>query len=424
MAGIGVQGYFRDHGKCYRGAPVKKLVLLTLIFAAGLIYYIKTDLGSMSGHMPTLPSLPTAEIVRGTLSSVISGRGKIVPNRLVPVNSFIEGQINEIVVKQGEEVQKGQCLVKLDVEPGLKFRILELKQKVITNDFNKRQLKKKIDLQNNLYKEGLSSLSEIEELKKKVKWAEMEREALNYERQLLEKQFGFSLTMSSLLHDDLSAISNSCVQSPMNGIVLQINKKVDDVVFRDGGFGRATIMVIADISEYFVDYKVSELDIDKIHEGQRVDITLDSMPDISFRGKVESIASLASYEMRGNSFSDPSRELTRYSVKIRIIDTTPALRPDLSCGISIKIATRPDVLLAPVTSIFTDENGQRSVFVQKDAEYERRKVQVGIMDINMVEIQTGLAEGEVVCLEPLKIIEHRKIITAAESRTFIEKILH
>ncbi len=403
---------------------MKKLVLLIIIVTAGLFYYIKADIDLTSSNIAALPSLPTAEIVRGTISSVISGRGKIVPNRRVPVNSFIDGQITQILVRQGQEVKKGQCLVKLDVEPGFKFRIFDLKQKFIANDYNQKHLKKKIDFQLKLYKEGLTALVEIEELEKNIKWAEMERQALNNERLLLEKQFGFALTMSSLLNNELDDILSSCIQSAITGTVLQINKKTDDIVFSNSDFNRATIMVIADISKYFIDYKVSEFDLDKIQEGQQVEITVDSMPKKLFYGIIETISSMAIVNIRDGQFTDTSRETSHYTVKISIADATPELRPDLSCRISIKTATRPNVLMAPVTSIFTGENRQQFVFVQKNEEYERRNVQVGIANTSMIEIQAGLAEGEVVCLDPHKIIEHRKIIKAAASRTLIEKILH
>ncbi len=403
---------------------MKKLILLTIIIVSGLIYYIKIDIDSLSNDRANLASLSTAQITYGEISSTLSGRGKVVPNRMVPVNSIINGQITEILVKEGQNVKKGQCLVKIDIESRFKFRIIDLQRKVLANNYEKEQLQNELTFQQKLYTKGLTAQIEIKKLKRKRKWAEMKEAALDKERQILGKRLGYSLTKSSLINDTLSDTSNGCIQADIAGTILQINKRVDDRVFSEGGFDGGTIMFIGDISTYHIDYKISEFDLDMITTGQQVEIIFDSMPEKLFHGKIENISSMAIYDLQGGRFIDTSKEMSQYNVKILITSDSTKLKPDLSCRILIKTSTRQHVLLAPISATFKENDDRQFVFIQKNGQYERRQIDVGIADINKIEVQSGLTADDIVYLEPMKIIEQNKIIAAAQSKTFIEKILH
>jgi len=405
---------------------VKKLILLTIIVVTGLLLYIKLNFDRSPGELTDLPAdaVATAEISSGTISSDIAGRGKVIPNRLVSVISSVEGQIIEILVKENQKVKKGQCLLKLDISPKFKFKLLKLKHKVLGNDNKRKQLNKQIDLQRRLNKDGLAAQVKIKNLEKEIKWAEIEEKELNNQRFLLAKQLGLTLTKSRLINDDLTQINDSCIQASIDGTILQINKFVDDMVYAARNSDGPAIMIIADLSNYFIDYKVSEMDLSEIKVGQKVEIIFDSWPEKLFHGEIDTISSIGFRSNTGfESFKDPSKEMSYYRTKIRVIDPIPELQLDLSCRISIKTTTRSNVLLAPVTSVFSEETGEQFIFIDLDGTAERRQVQTGIADISMIEIQSGLGEGDIVYLNPYKIIEHRKIIKEAQSKTFIQKIL-
>lgn len=401
---------------------MKKLIAFILIFAAGLVYFLQSGSYSNSDKEFNFSSLPTEKISYGEISSVISGRGKIVPNRLVPVYAPIEGKIKEMLVREGQKVKQGQCLVKITVKPKLKNTLLHMKLDFMDIDYKKNELDRQIAFQRKLYKEGLTALTQIEALEERVERLELKNKYVLSKLELWQKQTGVEISRSSLINDELFVIGNSCVSAIIDGTVLLVNKDEDDFAFPGSGFGGDPIMVMADLSKYFVRYKVSEIDLNAIKVGQRVEINLDSQPEKLFNGEIHTISSMAFSNRMDVPFIDPSKEMSYYEIRILITDTVQDLRTDLSCRISIKTATRSNVLLAPIVSVFRERDGNQFVFVRKNGDYRQQQVQTGMADENMIEIQSGLEKGELVYLSPLKIIEQRKIVDLARSKSFIEKI--
>jgi len=403
---------------------MKKLLLFILIVVLLIIGTIKYGTNGPSGAIAGLPTLPTAEIHKGTISSKLSGRGKITPARLIPVNSRFEGKVKELLVIEGESVKKGQCLATVSISPDFQARILQLQQKITANDLKKKQLREQLKLQKKLYKEGLAALVDIEGLEKKIEWTELEKKALRDEHFILEQKFGTALPGTDFISNAPDQTLDGCVNADIDGTVLQINKYPDDIILPEGGFGQSTLMALADLSNYFIDYNVSEIDLARVAIGQKVEIICDALPEKIFPGTIDSISQMAFYDMRGEPFIDSSREMSHYKARIRLTEDIAELRPDLSCRIDVKTATRQNVILAPITALFKENEGQSFVFVEENGHYKRRGVHVGISDADMIEILSGLNEKDIVCLDPLKILEHEKIVTASRQKTFIEKLLH
>jgi multidrug efflux pump subunit AcrA (membrane-fusion protein) len=64
---------------------------------------------------------------------------------------------------------------------------------------------------------------------------------------------------------------------------------------------------------------------------------------------------------------------------------------------SIPLGTAENVLTVPITAVF-EEKGTKVVYVPKESGPERREVSIGLSDLSLVEIQSGLTEGEEVLL--------------------------
>lgn len=401
---------------------MKKMILLLLVIVVGVSGYFFMNKRS-SGDLQKPSAHPTSEIMRGDISSIITGRGKTMAKRRVMLQSTLDGRIEELLVKEGEEVEKGVCLVKIGLKAEQKMRFLDLKRRILANDYEKNELQKQLEFQRELQEEGLAAQMQMASLKEKVRWKETEIVILDNERELLGKQFGIDLTSDKLLRSQISQIDNGCVYSPIHGTVVQINIDVDDMVSSMAGGNAGPIMVLADSSSYYVDFKVNELDLDKVKKDQDVQIIFDAFPEEDFKGEIEKIETFAFLDMSPGSFMDPSKETSQYKTKIRILQSSPKLRPGLSCRVSIKTETRSNVLLTPITSVFTEPGGGDYVMVSHPNGAEQTEVRVGIADFQMVEILSGVSEMEQVFLNPYELIEERTIMKADQSRTIVEKIL-
>lgn len=372
---------------------------------------------------PQLSSQPTATVIKGDISSTIIGRGKITPKRKLMLFSTLDGKIEEILVEEGQEVEKGTCLVKIELKPEQKFRLLDLKRRTLANNYEKQELQKQLEFQRKLQEEGLAAEMQMESLDDKVKWRETEKETLDSELELLTEEMGIELTSENLLKYQISQVDNGCIYSPINGTIVEIVKHVNEIVSSMGGNNMGPIMTIADLSTYYVDYKVNELDLAKIKKNQEVQISFDAFPGKDFKGEIENITAIAFLNIQPGSFMDPSKETSQYKTKIRVIETSPEIRPDLSCKVSIKTLTQTNVLLAPLVSVFTTDEGTDYVFVNDLNGIEQREVKIGIADFQMVEILSGVSDGENVYLNPYEILENNEIIKAQQSKTIMDKIL-
>ena len=146
-------------------------------------------------------------------------------------------------------------------------------------------------------------------------------------------------------------------------------------------------MIISDLSRIFVLASVDESDIGQVLVGQSVKVTVDAYPGKRFDGKVERISP------RGVNVSN----VVTFEVKLEV--TSPEknlLRPEMTAGVEILIAEKNNALLVPTDSLLR-KRGKATVTVQKTgAVSEEREVGVGISDGKMVEITSGLTDGETV----------------------------
>jgi multidrug efflux pump subunit AcrA (membrane-fusion protein) len=90
-----------------------------------------------------------------------------------------------------------------------------------------------------------------------------------------------------------------------------------------------------------------------------------------------------------------------FQVEIRIEKPDERLRPGMTADVVVPINKAENVLAVPLTAVFAEPDDSKVVFVAaKDpkAAPEKRPVEVGVSNIQYVEIKTGLDEGETVLL--------------------------
>ncbi len=143
-----------------------------------------------------------------------------------------------------------------------------------------------------------------------------------------------------------------------------------------------------------VDASLHETVLKKVQIGQNCRITIDALPDRAFEGKVDFVAVLADSNAW---FANPNQRI--YRSEISIGNGVPEMRPGMSCSVEIMVAELQDVVYVPVQCVFFD-GGETIAFVRKDGAVERRPVEVGLDNSKLVEVKTGLADGELVLLTP------------------------
>ena len=148
------------------------------------------------------------------------------------------------------------------------------------------------------------------------------------------------------------------------------------------------MLTIADLSAMVINAHVNQADVTRLKSGMQVDVEVDAVPGLKVEGEVERIAPQAT--LRNN--------IKGYATRIVLKRVDPRVQPGMTASISIPVSAAQDVLTVPLTAVFS-EQGERYVYVKQGDSFARRDVRVGVSDLFKAEIQSGLAEGDVVSLE-------------------------
>jgi HlyD family secretion protein len=157
---------------------------------------------------------------------------------------------------------------------------------------------------------------------------------------------------------------------------------------------RQEILTIPRTGGMIAEASIHESVLKQVTPGLPCTLSVDALPGLSFKGKVQFVALLPD---KGSWWANPNQRL--YKTEISIDETHSEMRPGMSCNIEILTDEIPDTLYVPLQSVVT-QRGDTIAFVAGGESVEQRKVKVGRNNDRWVEIEDGLKEGEIVLLSP------------------------
>jgi cobalt-zinc-cadmium efflux system membrane fusion protein len=128
---------------------------------------------------------------------------------------------------------------------------------------------------------------------------------------------------------------------------------------------------------------INEKDLSKVHRGQAAIVTIGAFPDLKLKGRITYIADLVDQSTR--------------TVKARIEVANPGrkMKPEMFATVELALAGDAPQILAVPEDALQDLDGKKVVFVaENEAEFTARQVQTGRGAGGMIEIVSGLKEGE------------------------------
>ena len=147
---------------------------------------------------------------------------------------------------------------------------------------------------------------------------------------------------------------------------------------------------LADLTTYFVDVQVSEVDIDKVKVGQPVTLTFDAIMDKSFTGKVTDIG-MTGAVVQG---------VVTFEVTVQILDADASVKPGMTAGVNILTTEIKGVLVVPNRSVRT-QDGERVVYVMRNGTPTPVKVKLGATSDTQSQVLPGdLKEGDEILVNP------------------------
>ncbi len=159
---------------------------------------------------------------------------------------------------------------------------------------------------------------------------------------------------------------------------------------------RQTILTIPDLAHMGVKVKIHETYIKKVKAGQRARITVDAFPDQMLDGEVTKVGVLPDSQ---NRWMNP--DLKVYLTTVTVDGTNDWLKPGMSTKVEILVDHLDDVLFVPLQSVVL-ESGSYVAYVRRGGKVDRVEVEVGQFNDEFIEVISGVAENDLVLLDPPK----------------------
>jgi cobalt-zinc-cadmium efflux system membrane fusion protein len=302
------------------------------------------------------------------LAGTINATGKVEANadRIAHVSPRIPGKIVAVKASLGDSVSAGQALATLDsVELGEALnRYHQSKTKLALAQSNMDRIK-------GLVEKKIAARKDILQAETDYKTAQTE---LHTDEERLSL-YGVS---TSDLQGEGHKKPLLPVRSPIGGIITEKHAIVGEL-----SDPSKSLYTVADLSNVWVMIDISEKDLAKVRKRQSATVMVGAFPELKLKGRITYIADLVN-------------ESTR-TVKARVEVSNPGrkLKPEMFATAELVLAADAPPVLAVPEDALQELDGKKVVFVaENEAEFAVRQVQAGRTAGGLVEILSGLKEGE------------------------------
>ena len=312
------------------------IVLVAAAVIGANIYFIRD-----SGLTVT-----TEQIKARDLEAVVSASGKIQPKRLVNITAETAGRVVNLAVNEGDRVKVGEFLLQIDpkslrtrVDSGeaslqvAQASLEQMRQTVETARVQLEQTRQTLARQQGLWKQQLTTREALEKAENDVKAAESslqerDKSAKAQDSRIMQER----ATLDNAKYD----LSKVRIESPIEGIVTRRNIQEGETAMIGTMNNAGTVLLtLADMSIIQAEVEVDETNIPNVQLGQVAKVTIDAIPDRSFKGHVSEIGNSPIQSAGGAA----GTQATNFKVVVILDERVPDVRPGFTCTAVITTAT-------------------------------------------------------------------------------------
>jgi HlyD family secretion protein len=328
-------------------------VVLLGAAVVGANLYFKKDKGL---------TVTTDVIKTRDLEAIVSASGKIQAKRTVNISSDTVGRVVNLAVNEGDRITKGQFLLQIDPKT-LRSRVdngtASLKAAEVTLDSMRQSVetgraqleltRQNLKRQQDLWGQQLTTREMLDKAVNDVKVAES---ALAEREKSANAQASRIAQERANLDSGQYDLSRARIVSPIDGIVTARTIQEGEMVMIGTMNNAGTVlMTLADMSVIQAEIEVDETNVPNVQLGQPAKVSIDAIPDRTFKGHVAEI---------GNSpiqaaAASTATQATNFKVKVMIDEPIPEVRPGFTCTADITTATRKDVVAVPIPAVAVRE---------------------------------------------------------------------
>ena len=364
------------------------------------------------------------------LVAIVSASGWIRPHKKVDVQADIMGRIVELNVSEGDEVTRGQVLMRIDPT---QYQATVARAQAAVSEALARESQAKANLiqakRANDRASALASQGENLISKQQVEDAETQ---LQVQQELLRAaQYGVQMARAGLAEAQ-DQLNKTVIRAPMNGVItrLEVEEGETAIVGTMNNPG-SLLLTVADLTTMEAVIRVDETDVPEMKLGDSASVEIDAFPKTKFIGRVTEISHSSTrnpeaYAQQGGA----STQSVDYEIVIRLDNPPRTLRSDLSATAEVVTAARKKVLSIPIIALTVRERGnvkalpsddpkakqageaaerdksvdEEGVFIVKDGKAKFVQVKTGITGREHFEVLDGLTNKDTVVAGPYEAV--------------------
>lgn len=372
----------------------KILVLVALVAVIALVV-------ALQGRGGEVKRVELATVAERVITPTILASGALTYQTEIRMGSEVMGRVQNLYVKEGDTVKKGDVLLRLDpatlqtqvdaLEAALRQSRLSIERARVAAETIETKWKRYQQLRES----GVIDANTYDEVRSQNDQARVE----------LNSSIEMSSQTQAQLNQAREQLAKTVLRAPIDGRVTQLIIEVGETAVPSAtSIAGSDLLTIADTSNMYAEVNVNETDVARVVPGQMARIVPAAFPDESWEGVVETVA-VSPRQVQGQGKS--------YPVKIRL-NAAADLRFHTGMSCRAEIATRASdarpVVAVPVQAVQYEESDNRneaaraSVFVVEDGRALQRPVEVGLADDAWITIDKGLAAGARIAIGPARVL--------------------
>jgi len=304
----------------------------------------------------TQPQYITSEVTRGDIEDSVLATGDLEATKMVSVGAQVSGQVKKMYVKLGDQVKQGQLIAQIDSvkqENALKTTEASIKNQqaqLATKQATLAKSEAEYNRQKNMFAQDATSKAEYESALAAFKTAQADIASVNAQ---IEQSH---LTQATARED----LGYTRIVAPMDGTVVAIVTEEGQTV--NANQSTPTIVKLAKLDTMTIKAQISEADVMKVEEGQKVYFTTlgdSEKKRYATLRQVEPAPDSINTE-NSNSSSSSSSSAVYYNALFDVPNEDGKLRIDMTAQVYIILAEVKNVLTVPASALQTFNRPQRS----------------------------------------------------------------
>ncbi|MGH9499493.1 MAG: efflux RND transporter periplasmic adaptor subunit [Terriglobales bacterium] len=327
---------------------------------------------SAAGCSPSSPpdaaavvEVTVTHVERADISEMLTLSGSVIalPNRDIRVSSLVAGRIAELAAAEGDRVQAGEVLARVDARP-YQDQLTQAEAAEAQARANVENAALANQRNQDLLQRGIAARKDAEDARTQESVA-----------QAVLKQAQAAVALAQL------QLTRTEVKSPVSGFVV---KRFINAGEQVDGTASQPLVEVANLDSVELIVNVPALYLGKLHANESLTLRLDTFPDKTFAGRVVAIPAAV----------DPANGSG--SVRIRIANPGNLLRLGMFLKTELALETHHQALVIPAPALYHDEQSRPVVYRVNGDTATATPVKIGVTTPEKVEILDGVKEGEAI----------------------------